>query len=101
MISAGIDVALVLFDRHGVVARGLEALEPHPLARHAGVQQGALDHVHERPGAAQERLGALEALQRRDHLGRLGQALLGVEVMDHLEPARSGWRSAAAVRRRR
>src|SRR5476649_1498190 len=53
------DVAICLLDRYGVIARGLEALEPHAIARHAGAEQGLLDHVHERTGAAEEGFRAL------------------------------------------
>ena len=51
----------------------------------AVVDEGLLDEVHERPGAADEHLGLVGALDERAHRVGGEEAGLGVEVVDERE----------------
>ena len=84
----GNDVAFArLLDRHRVVARRFESFDANPLARHAGGQQGILDHGHERTGTAEIGLGVLEPFQGRHDILGPGETLDGIEMVDQFQAA--------------
>jgi hypothetical protein len=94
------DVALFgRLDRHGVVAGRLEALDAHPLARHAGAEQRGLDQGHERTRPAQIGFGRLEALQGGDDL--VGRVRPWLASRWWITSRRPGWAAAAPRTRHR